>query len=122
MIQAPAPTHVAAMIPGRFPPGTDVLAPWGTDPYLYPAIVLGVDPATRQAFVVYWDGNTAGVHDDTLRPLDLRPGVGLESDLVGQNEYTACTFLRRAGGALCMQHPNGNEVWSSIAKIRMRGQ
>jgi len=107
------------MNPGRFAPGSNVLAPWGTDPFLYPAIVLGVDPATRQAFVVYWDGNTAGVHDDKLRPFELRPGMRLESDLAARGEYTACSFLWASGGALCMQHPNGNEVWSSFAKIRV---
>jgi hypothetical protein len=107
------------MNPGRFHPGTDVLAPWGEDPYLYPAIVLGVDPHTQIAFVVYWNGQTAGVHDHQLRPLELRLGMQLESDLLGNNDYIPCMLLRSCGGALCMRNPNGHEVWSSFAKTRV---
>lgn len=107
------------MQPGRFAPGTDVLSPWGADPYLYPAIVLGVDPQSQQAFVVFWDGNTSGVHDSTLRPLALTPGMRIEVDLVASNEYLPCTVLRRVGGALCLQHPNGGEVWAAFSKIRV---
>jgi hypothetical protein len=97
-----------------------VLSPWGTDPCLYPAIVLGVDPQTQQAFVVYWDGNTAGVHDGQLVPLDIRPGMWVEADALGKNDYTPCAVLRMVGSALCLQHPSGNEIWCAISKIRVR--
>lgn len=108
------------MIPGRFPPGTDVLAPWGDDPCLYPAVVLGVDPATQQAFVVYWDGGTAGVHDAKLAPLQLAPGMRVEADYMRRDDYVPCIVLRRAGAALCLQNPAGNEVWCAFSKIRVR--
>jgi hypothetical protein len=112
--------HEAFMNPGRFQPGTDILAPWGDDPYLYPAIVLGVDPSSRQAFVIYWGGNTAGVHDDLLRPLDLRPGMEVEVDFRGENSYERCTISRGLGGALCFVNQSGHEVWAAFSKVRVR--
>lgn len=119
MIHPQRSLHVAGMTPGRFPPGTDVLAPWGDDPYLYPAIVLGVDPGSKQAFVVYWGGNTAGVHDDLLQPMKLLIGLPVEVDLAGTNQYVPCRISRGMGGALCFLTREGREVWAAFAKVRV---
>jgi len=107
------------MIPGRFPPGSDVFSPWGSDPHLYPAVVLGVDPATQQAFVVFWDGNTAGVHDGTLVPFDLRAGTRVQANFLNNDDYAAGTVASRHGGALNVELDDGRSIWTTFAKCRI---
>ena len=107
------------MIPGRFPPGTDVLAPWGDDPHLYPAVVLGVDPSTQMAFVVYWDGNTAGVHDGSLAPLNLAPGMRVSANVVNDGVYVPGVVAGRCGGALNLHTDDGRSLWVAWAKCRV---
>jgi hypothetical protein len=108
------------MQPGRFPPGTDVLSPWGADPFLYPAVVLGVDPATKQAFVVYWDGDSAGVQDGELRPLDLRPGMRVEAIFAGSTQYVPGVITGRYGGVLSLQVANSDQFkWVPFSKCRV---
>lgn len=107
------------MIPGRFPPGTDVYAPWGDDPYLYPAVVLGVDPGSGQAFVVYWEGNTGGVPDATLRPLSIGPGARVGANFLNDNQYVPGTVLARVAGALHVRLDGGREIWTTWAKCRV---
>jgi hypothetical protein len=119
VIHSVASLHSGDMNPGRFQPGTDILAPWGDDPYLYPAIVLGVDPGSGQAFVVYWGGNTAGVQDSLLRPLELKQGLAVEVDLRGDNHYVPCRISRGMGGAVCFLTQDGREVWAAFAKLRV---
>lgn len=107
------------MMPGRFPPGSDVYAPWGDDPWMYPAVVLGVDPATEQAFVIYWEGNTAGVHDDTLRPMDLGPGTRVTANFLNDGVYAPGIVVGRYGGAVNLQLDDGRSVWTTWAKCRV---
>jgi hypothetical protein len=107
------------MQPGRFPPGADVLSPWGQEPFLYPAVVLGVDPATQQAFVVFWEGQTAGVHDGSLRPLDVREGSRVYANFLNDNCYVPGRVARRVGGALNVILDDGRNVWTTWAKCRV---
>ncbi|MBK6575718.1 MAG: hypothetical protein IPG17_05910 [Sandaracinaceae bacterium] len=107
------------MMPGRFPPGSDVFAPWGDDPWLYPAVVLGVDPKTQVAFVVYWEGNTAGVHDNTLRPMNLAPGMRVTANVLNDNVYLPGVVQARYGGAVNLATDDGRSLWCTWAKCRV---
>lgn len=107
------------MMPGRFPPGSDVYAPWGDDPWLYPAVVLGVDPNTQMAFVVYWEGNTGGVPDGTLRPMNLAPGMRVTANVLNDNVYLPGVVVGRYGGAVNIETDDRRSLWCTWAKCRV---
>ena len=84
-------------------------------PWLYPAVVLGVDPKTQVAFVVYWEGNTAGVHDNTLRPMNLAPGMRVTANVLNDNVYLPGVVQARYGGAVNLATVDGGPArggWS----------
>jgi hypothetical protein len=97
--------------------GTNVLAPWGPDPWYYPAVVVRVDGPN--AFVVYWEGDSAQVPITLLKPLQYQNGMRVAANYLNQNSYFLGVIVAMAGGAVQVQLDNGQSVWTTWAKCRV---
>ena len=104
----------------RFAPGTDVMAPWG-DGFLYAAVVVRVDPDDPdEMLVAYWEGKSATVAADELRPCVFEVGTKVFVNHLDENDYQLGTIKNRIGGALEIAMKDGSTVWTVWAKVRIK--
>lgn len=99
-------------------PGSDVLAPWANDPFLYPAVVVEI--ANDHALVAYWEGDSAFVPVDTLRVPRFTPGDAVAVNWKNAGQYWPAVIVTRVGGAVQVRYDSdGSLGWTTFAKCRV---
>jgi hypothetical protein len=84
---------------------------------MYPAVVVRSDGV--QAFIVYWEGDSAIVAPGDLRPMSYGPGQRVAANYQNQNQYWPGVVQRTLGGAVEVLLDNGQAVWTTWAKCRV---
>src|SRR5262245_30266677 len=99
----------------RFRVGDEALAPWLTDAYLYPAIVVATDQVSL-AHVAYLDGDESDVPLSELRHTALGPGLVVSVNWKGRRTYYGGTILQRLANAVFVSYEDGTTGWTTIAQ------
>ena len=95
-----------------------MLAPWGGDGFLYPAVIVDVHAAS--VHVAYLDGDEADVPLGALRQGVLGPGVKVNVNWKGRRTYFNGTIQKRINQAVFVDFEDGDRGWSTLAQCRVR--
>jgi len=102
-------------------PGTDVMAPWMNDGFLYAAVVIRLDPDDPfKVLVAFWEGASATVKVESLRPCVYEPGMKVYANYANQNDYQPGRIVERLGGAVSVELENGMTVWTTWPNCRVK--
>jgi len=97
--------------------GDEVLAPWGTDGFLYPAVV--VEAHADKVHVAYLDGDEADVPHSSLRQGALGPGLRVNVNFKGQRKYFSGLIKKRINQAVFVVYEDGDQGWATMAQCRI---
>jgi len=97
--------------------GDEVLAPWLSDGFCYPAILVAVNGPT--AHVAYLDGDEHDVPMQSLRLGVFGPGVSVEVNWKGKRKYYRGVITQRLGMAVFIAYETGEKEWATIAQCRI---
>jgi len=101
-----------------FQPGDEVLAPWGKDEFLYPAVLVLLE--REVAHVAYLDGDEADVPVEALRQGVLGPGVVVNVNWKGRRTYYDATVRKRLAQAVLLDYEDGTQGWATVCQCRIR--
>ncbi len=98
--------------------GSEVLAPWGNDGWMYPAVVVSVGGGT--AHVAFLDGDEADVSAQLCHHGAIAAGTRIQVNWKGRKTYYFGQVVSRLGAALQMAYDDGDKGWATISQCRIR--
>ena len=99
---------------GSYRLGEEVLAPWASDGFLYPAVLVEISDTS--AHVAYLDGDESDVPTASLRAGCIGPGLPIQANWKGKGRYYNAVVDRRLGQALFLNYADGDRGWATIAQ------
>ena len=102
----------------KFEEGDEVMAPWGDDGYLYPAII--VEMRGSSVHVAYLDGDEGDAPVSALlRGREITVGSTVNVNWKGSGTYYEGVVKQRAGNAFFFHYEDGDQGWATIAQCRI---
>lgn len=99
-------------------PGDLVWTTWGTDGFLYPAIVVRLEGPT--AHVAYLDGDEGDVPVSGLFVTEIPVGQRVNMNWKGQRTYYNGQVVAKIGMAIDVAYDDGDRGWGTIAQCRVQ--
>lgn len=121
MMGASEPAEPAAPAAAFDPsqPGTRALAPFQDSGFAYAAVTTGIRAEDGRIHVVYADGDTEVVPQDSLFPDSIGPGTRVEARIRSWAQWYSGEVQRRVGHAVFVRFDDGDEEWTSIGLVRI---
>lgn len=97
--------------------GDEVLAPWGSDAFLYPAIVVALQDANAQ--LAYLDGDEGVAPLASLRRSCFSVGMTISVNWKGKGTYYRGVIAWRIGSAMYLHYEDGDKGWTTLGQCRV---